>query len=102
MPLHANTANFAPSSNLQEILLAYKLNSNDPPFAHLFVLIIFEPISHIYMPHTPLKRPILDLIYSHIYAIHHLIILIKSKYTYATATSKALHFDTYPNIQEIL
>src|SRR6218665_3887940 len=47
-PLHTNTANFAPSSNLQEILLAYKVNSNDPPFAHLFVLIIFEPISHIY------------------------------------------------------
>src|SRR6218665_1669549 len=47
MPLHTNTANFAPSSILQEILLAYKLISNDPPFAHLFVLIIFEPISHI-------------------------------------------------------
>src|SRR6218665_1165497 len=52
MPLHTNTANFAPSSNLQEILLAYKLNSNNPPFAHLFVLIIFEPISHIYATQT--------------------------------------------------
>src|SRR6218665_2859472 len=52
MPLHTNTANFAPSSNLQEILLAYKLNSNDPPFAHLFVLIIDEPISHIYTTQT--------------------------------------------------
>src|SRR6218665_3531653 len=52
MPLHTNTANFAPSSTLQEILLAYKLNSNDPPFAHLFVLIIFEPISHIYGTHA--------------------------------------------------
>jgi len=48
MPLHTYTANFAPSSNQQEILLAYKHNSNDPPFAHPFVLIIFEPISHIY------------------------------------------------------
>src|SRR6218665_2876358 len=61
MPLHTNTANFAPSSNLQEILLVYRLHSNDPPFAHLFVLIIFEPISHIY---TPLKRPILYLKHS--------------------------------------
>src|SRR6218665_1232192 len=52
MPLHTNTANFAPSSTLQEILLAYRLNSNDPPFAHLFVLIIFEPISHIYATHA--------------------------------------------------
>src|SRR6218665_3476818 len=52
MPLHTNTANFAPLSTLQEILLAYKLSSNDPPFAHLFVLIIFEPISHIYAPHA--------------------------------------------------
>src|SRR6218665_2271631 len=52
MPLHTNTAIFAPSSTLQEILLAYKLNSNDPPFAHLFVLIIFEPISHIYATHA--------------------------------------------------
>src|SRR6218665_3252274 len=49
-PLHTYTANFAPSSNLQEILSAYKLNSNDPPFAHLFVL--FEPISHIYTTQT--------------------------------------------------
>src|SRR6218665_734080 len=57
MPLHTNTANFAPSSNLQEILLAYKLNSNDPPFAHLFVLIIFEPISHIYTTQTPYFIP---------------------------------------------
>src|SRR6218665_1397259 len=47
MPLHTYTVNFATSSNLQEILLAYRLHSNDPPFAHLFVLIIFEPISHI-------------------------------------------------------
>src|SRR6218665_1160771 len=61
MPLHTNTANFAPSSTLQDILLAYKLNSNDPPFAHLFVLIIFEPISHIYATRTPRKRPILYL-----------------------------------------
>src|SRR6218665_840401 len=52
MPLHTYTANFAPSSNLQEILLAYKHNSNDPPFAHLFVLIIFEPISYIYATHA--------------------------------------------------
>src|SRR6218665_731529 len=52
MPLHTYTVNFATSSNLQEILLAYKLNSNDPPFAHLFVLIIFEPISHIYTTQT--------------------------------------------------
>src|SRR6218665_2714009 len=52
MSLHTYTANFAPSSNLQEILLAYKLNSNNPPFAHLFVLIIFEPISHIYPTHA--------------------------------------------------
>src|SRR6218665_3652184 len=48
MPLHTYTVNVATSSNLQEILLAYRLHSNDPPFAHLFVLIIFEPISHIY------------------------------------------------------
>ena len=102
MPLHTYTVNFATSSNLQEILLAYRLHSNDPPFAHLFALIIFEPISHIYATHTSLKRPILDLIYSVKSAIHHLIILIKSKYTYTTATPKALHFDTYPNIQEIL
>src|SRR6218665_3236637 len=53
--------------------------------------------SRIYTPHIPLKRPILDLIYSVKSAIHHLIILIKSKYTYTTATSKALHFDTYPS-----
>src|SRR6218665_641088 len=52
MPLYTNTASFAPSSTLQEILLAYKLNSHDPPFAHLFVLIIFEPISHIYATHA--------------------------------------------------
>src|SRR6218665_599311 len=52
MPLHTNTANFAPSSNVQWILLAYRLNSNDPPFAHLFALIIFEPISHIYATHV--------------------------------------------------
>src|SRR6218665_1673898 len=53
--------------------------------------------SRIYTPHMPLKRPILDLIYSVKSAIHHLIILIKSKYTYTTATSKTCHFDTYPN-----
>src|SRR6218665_3162002 len=52
MRLHTYTVNFAPSSNLQEILLAYRLHSNDPPFAHLFVLIIFEPISHIYTTQT--------------------------------------------------
>src|SRR6218665_792158 len=52
MPLHTYTVNFATSSNLQEILLAYRLHSNDPPFAHLFVLIIFEPISHIYTTQT--------------------------------------------------
>src|SRR6218665_233693 len=47
------------------------------------------------MPHMPLKRPILCLIHSVKSTIHHLFILIKSKYTYTTATSKALHFDTY-------
>src|SRR6218665_1412053 len=52
MPLHTYTVNFATSSNLQEILLVYRLHSNDPPFAHLFVLIIFEPISHIYTTQT--------------------------------------------------
>src|SRR6218665_2210594 len=41
-PLHTYTSNFATSSTLQEMLLAYKLNSNNPPFAHLFELIIFE------------------------------------------------------------
>src|SRR6218665_3652159 len=52
MPLHTYTVNFATSSNLQEILLAYRLHSNDPPFAHLFVLIISERISHIYTTQT--------------------------------------------------
>src|SRR6218665_30320 len=52
MPLHAYTVNFATSSNLQEILLAYRLHSYAPPFAHLFVLIIFEPISHVYTTQT--------------------------------------------------
>src|SRR6218665_658243 len=52
MPLHPYTVNFATSPNLQEILLAYRLHSNDPPFAHPFVLIIFEPISHIYTTQT--------------------------------------------------
>src|SRR6218665_1946123 len=37
------------------LLLAYNLNSNDPPF---------EPISHIYATHTPLKRHILYLKHS--------------------------------------
>ena len=46
MPLHTYTANFTTSSNLQEIL------SNNPPFAHLFVLIICEPISHIIIRHS--------------------------------------------------
>ena len=55
IPLHTYASNFATSSNLQGILLAYKLNSNDPPFAHLFVLIIFEPISHIYATHATQK-----------------------------------------------
>src|SRR6218665_888117 len=35
MPLHTYTSNFATSSNVQEIL-------SNIPFAHLFVLIIFE------------------------------------------------------------
>src|SRR6218665_3523504 len=52
IPIHTYTVNFATSSNLQEILLAYILHSNVPPFAHLFVLIIFEPISHIYTTQT--------------------------------------------------
>src|SRR6218665_2552988 len=57
MPLHTYASNFATSSNLQEILLAYKLNSNDPPFAHLFVLIIFEHISLIYATQTSYFMP---------------------------------------------
>src|SRR6218665_2327187 len=32
MPLHTYTVNFATSSNLQEMLLAYRLHSNDLPF----------------------------------------------------------------------
>src|SRR6218665_1646823 len=35
-------------------------------------------------------------------AIQRLFILIKSKCIYTAATSKAFHFDTYPNLQEIL
>src|SRR6218665_4045670 len=56
MPLHTNTANFAPLINPTRDAInqhAYCLHtSNDPPFAHLFVLIIFEPISHIYATHA--------------------------------------------------
>src|SRR6218665_1676803 len=51
MPLHTYTVNFAPSSNLQEILLAYRLHSNDPPFAHLFVLIMCEITTPIRSTH---------------------------------------------------
>src|SRR6218665_474908 len=91
MPLHTNTANFAPSSNLQEILLAYKLNSNDPPFAHLFVLIIiYLSPSRIY---TPLKRPILYLKHSNTQRkVYHTMPL----HTYTA------NFTTSSTLQEIL
>src|SRR6218665_895572 len=51
MPLHTYTVNFATSSNLQEILLAYRLHSNDPPFAHLSLLIMCEITTPIHSTH---------------------------------------------------
>src|SRR6218665_3642600 len=51
MPLHTYTLNLASSSNLQEIILSYRLHSNDPPFAHLFVLIMCEITTPICSTH---------------------------------------------------
>src|SRR6218665_3446910 len=52
VPLHTYTVNFATSSNLQEILLAYRLYQKAPPFPPLFVLKICAPTAHIYTTQT--------------------------------------------------